>query len=448
MTAITFDTIIKNGTIVSHRGADYGDIGIKDGKTVAIGSLNAQQAAKVIDATGLHVLPGVIDTQVHFREPGMEHKEDLESGTRSGVMGGVTALFEMPNTNPLTTTPEALQDKLDRADGRCWTNYAFYVGASPDNIAHLPMLERYPGVCGVKMFVGASTGSLLVDQEADMKAVMASGVRRMAIHSEDNDRLKERKHIADAATSAHAHPEWRDVESALKSTKRLVRLARETGRRIHVLHITTAEEMDFLAQHKDIASVEVLVNHLSLHAPDCYDRLGSKAQMNPPVREKRHQDALWAALKAGVVDIIGTDHAPHTLEEKAQPYPKSPSGMPGVQTLVPIMLDHMAKGRLTLMELHDLLCAAPARLFGLVGKGRIAVGYDADYTIVDLKHERVIEDSWIQSKTGWTPFAGQKVTGWPTHTIIGGAIVMQEDELIGRPRGTALRFNETFVPEG
>ena len=446
MSKSILELVIKNGTIVSHRGTAQADIGIRSGKIVEIGTLERAQAARYIDAKGLHVLPGVIDTQVHFREPGMEQKEDLESGTRSAVMGGVTAIFEMPNTQPLTTTVEALNDKMRRADSRCWTNYAFYVGATPDNIGHLPKLERRIGVCGVKMFVGASTGSLLVDQESDMKAVMASGVRRMAIHSEDNDRLNQRKHIAVERATVSAHPEWRDVESALSSTRRVVALARETGRRIHVLHITTAEEIDFLTQNKDIASVEVLVNHLSLFAPECYDRLGSKAQMNPPIRDKYHYDALWRALKNGVVDIIGSDHAPHTLEEKAKPYPQSPSGMTGVQTLVPMMLNHMNAGRLTLMELHDLLCAAPARLFGLSGKGRIALGYDADFTLVDLSMKRIIDDSWIQSKAGWSPFSGQAVKGWPIQTIIAGETVMVDDALIGQPIGQPLRFNETLLP--
>ena len=446
MSKSTLELVIKNGTIVSHRGIAQADIGIRNGKIAEIGALETTQATTYIDAKGLHVLPGVIDTQVHFREPGMEQKEDLESGTRSAVMGGVTAIFEMPNTQPLTTTIEALNDKMRRANGRCWTNYAFYVGATPDNIGHLSTLEHHRGVCGVKMFVGASTGSLLVDQESDMKAVMASGVRRMAIHSEDNDRLNQRKHIAVERATVDAHPEWRDMESALRSTQRIVKLARETGRRIHVLHITTAEEMDFLTQHKDIASVEVLVNHLSLFAPECYDQLGSKAQMNPPIRGKYHYDALWRALKNGVVDIIGSDHAPHTLEEKAKPYPQSPSGMTGVQTLVPMMLNHMNAGRLTLMELHDLLCAAPARLFGLSGKGRIAKGYDADFTLVDLSTKRIIEDSWIQSKVGWSPFSGQTVKGWPIQTIIGGETVMVEDTLIGQPVGQPLKFNEILLP--
>ncbi len=439
-----YDTLIINGTLVSHRGCVVADIGVKDGVIAAIGKLNIGSADTVIDSAGLHVFPGVIDTQVHFREPGMEHKEDLESGTRAAVMGGVTSVFEMPNTQPMTTTVEAINDKMSRAQNRCWSNYAFYVGATLDNMEALPTLERLTGICGVKMFVGSSTGNLLIDEEADMKAVMSHGVRRMAIHSEDNQRLKERFAIAEQAGRVHAHPEWRDVESALISTQRIVRLAHETGRRVHVLHISTQEEMDFLAHHKDIASVEVLVNHLTLHGPECYDRLGSQAQMNPPIRDKSHQDALWRALKGGVVDIIGTDHAPHTLEEKARPYPQSPSGIPGVQTLVPLMLDHMNAGRLSIMEVHDLLCAAPARLFGLVGCGRIACGYHADFTIVDLKKQVEIQESWLQSKAGWSPFTGTKVTGWPIYTIISGQVVMAEDELIGRPLGRALKFNETL----
>ena len=389
---------------------------------------------------------GIIDTQVHFREPGNEHKEDLESGTRAAVMGGVTAVFEMPNTNPLTTTPEALADKLSRADGRAWSDYAFYVGAMPENAETLGDLENLPGCCGVKIFMGSSTGSLLVPDDASLRRVLENCRRRVAVHAEDEERLKERSHIAAEIAHPRAHPEWRDVETAFNATRRLISIAGDLRRRVHVLHLTTAEEAAYLADHKDVASVEVTPQHLTLEAPDCYDRLGAFAQMNPPIREARHRDGLWRAVANGVVDVVGSDHAPHTREEKDQAYPATPSGMPGVQTLLPLMLDHVNAGRLSLMRLIDLLCGGPNRLFGIVGKGRMAVGYDADFTLVDLAASREITDDSVVSKCDWTPFAGMTVTGWPMGTIIRGRPVMREGELVDEPSGRVMRFYEGAGP--
>jgi dihydroorotase len=440
----SYDLIVKNGTCVSHDGTGEADVGVREGRVAALGDLSRADAAEVVDATGLHVLPGVIDTQVHFREPGGEHKEDLESGTRAAVLGGVTAVFEMPNTRPTTTSAEALADKLARAEGRAWCDIAFFVGATAENADELGTLERLSGCCGVKLFLGSSTGDLLVDEEAAVKRVLASGSRRMAVHSEDETRLRERKRIAEEGADVHLHPEWRDAETALIATKRLMRLARAAGRRVHVLHVTTADEMAVLAANKDLATVEVTPQHLTLAAPECYDALGTLAQMNPPIRDAAHRDGLWQALRAGIVDVIGSDHAPHTREEKAAPYPGSPSGMAGVQTLVPLLLDHVNAGRLTLARFVDLTSAGAARIYGIAAKGRLAVGYDADLTLVDLGARRTIENDWIASKCGWTPFADKEVNGWPFATIVRGRTVMREDELIGAPEGTPVRFVETL----
>lgn len=440
---VTYDMLIRNGTVVSHAGIGRADIGIRDGRTAAIGDLGQADADTVIDATGLHVLPGVIDSQVHFREPGAEHKEDLATGSRAAVLGGVTAVFEMPNTKPSTTTPEALADKLARAAGRMWCDHAFYVGASAENVHRLGDLEQLPGCAGVKMFMGSSTGDLLVWDDPTVLRVLEHGRRRVAIHSEDEERLKERKHIADSGNVAD-HPVWRDAETAIRATTRVLKLARAAGRRIHVLHVTTAEEMELLAANRDIATVEVTPQHLTLEAPDCYDRLGSFAQMNPPIRESRHRAALWAALGAGIVDVIGSDHAPHTREEKARDYPSSPSGMPGVQTLLPLLLDHVNAGRLGLERLVDLTSAGAQRIFGIAGKGRLGVGYDADFTVVDLKKAWRIEEDWVEGRSGWSPFAGKDITGKPVGTIIRGQRVMWDGTLVGKPSGVPVRFQETL----
>lgn len=438
-----FDLLIRGATMVSHAGIANADVGVKDGRTAAIGDLGGASADEVIDGQGLHLLPGVIDTQVHFREPGNTHKEDLESGSRGAVLGGVTAVFEMPNTKPATTTAEALADKVARGRASMWCDFAFYVGASEENADSLAELETMPGCCGVKLFMGSSTGNLLVHEDAAIAKVLASGRRRMAVHSEDEYRMRERKDLAEPG-NVHSHLLCRDDETAILATKRLLALARAAGRQIHVLHVTTADEITLLGQNKDIASVEVTPQHLTLAAPDCYDELGTRAQMNPPIRGANHQAGLWRGIGSGIVDLIGTDHAPHTLEEKAKPYPESPSGMPGVQTFVPIMLDHVSQGRLSLQHFVDLTSAGPARLFGLAGKGRLSVGYDADYTLVDLSASRVIEDKDMANKAGWTPYDGKRVTGWPVGTIIRGRRVMWEGTLGDKPDAQPIRFQDTL----
>jgi len=439
--ADSFDVIIKGATVVNHDGAGIRDIGIRGARIAAIGLMPQAAATEVIDAAGLHVLPGVIDTQVHFREPGLEHKEDLEAGSRAAVMGGVTAVFEMPNTKPLTTSAETLADKVKRARGRMFCDFAFYVGGTRENIEEIPMLERLEAAAGIKVFMGSSTGDLLVDDEPSLDHIIAAISRRAAFHAEDEARLKARASLRRAGDPT-SHPEWRDAEAALIATRRLVQLAEKYGRRVHVLHVSTAEEMAYLAAHKDWASVEVTPHHLTLVAPECYERLGTYAQMNPPVRDERHRNALWAALAGGVVDVLGSDHAPHTRAEKDHPYPESHSGMTGVQTLVPIMLDHVNAGRLTLERFVDLTSAGPQRLFGIRGKGRLAVGYDADLTIVDLKRRETITDAWIQSRCGWTPYDGVTVQGWPVGTFVRGRRVMWDGAILGDARGEPVRFLE------
>lgn len=442
-----FDLIISGATIVNHDGRGIADAGVRGGRTVAIGDLGKASAGRTIQAKGLHLLPGVIDSQVHFREPGNEHKEDLETGSLAAVMGGVTAVFEMPNTNPATTDADSLADKLRRAKRRMHCDFAFYIGAALEKAAQLGELERLPGCAGVKLFMGASTGSLLVSEDEGVRQVLRHGRRRVAIHSEDQARMVARKHLA-LPGAVETHPVWRDAESALLSTQRLLRIAREERRRVHVLHITTAEEIDLLAQHKDIATVEVTPQHLTLAAPEAYAELGTRAQMNPPIRDAYHRSGLWRGVAAGIVDVLGSDHAPHTRQEKGLSadsntrYPNTPSGMPGVQTLVPILLDHVAAGRLSLERFVDLTSHGPNRIFGIANKGRLAVGYDADYTLVDLQAVRVIEDSKMAGRCDWTPFHGRKVTGWPMGTIVRGLVVMWEGALETPHQGAAIRFQE------
>lgn len=437
----SLDLVLRGGTVVNQDGTGVRDVGIREGRIAAIGTVDAGRAAEVIDARGLHILPGVIDTQVHFREPGLEHKEDLETGSRAAVMGGVTAVFEMPNTKPATTSAEALADKVKRARNRMFCDFAFYVGATRDNIGDLAALERLEGAAGIKVFAGSSTGDLLVDDEASLERIISGIRRRAAFHSEDEARLKARMGLRREGDPS-SHPEWRDEEAALISTQRLIRLAEKHKKRIHILHVSSAAEIAFLGEHKGWASVEVTPHHLTLAAPDCYRELGTYAQMNPPVRDVHHRDALWAGLATGVVDILGSDHAPHTREEKEHAYPASHSGMTGVQTLVPIMLDHVNAGRLTLARFVDLTSAGPQRLFGIRGKGRIAVGYDADLTVVDMARVATITDAWIASRCAWTPYNGRSVKGWPVGTFVRGRKVMWEGEVIGAATGAPVAFFE------
>jgi len=439
----SFDLLIRGGVCATPLGIVAADIGVRSGRIAGVGALASGAAVEIFEARGLHVLPGVIDTHVHFREPGHFEKEDMETGSTAALLGGVTSVFEMPNTNPPTTTRTLIEDKLTRAANRMRCDHAFYVGASSENIGALSELEHLPGVAGVKAFLGSSTGSLLLDRDEAISNALRSGRRRMAVHSEDESRLKERAKLAMPGDPG-THPVWRDAETARRSTERVLELARIAGRRLHILHASTADEMPLLADARDIATVETAVPHLTLVAPDCYERLGTYAQMNPPIRDAPHRDALWQAIAEGLIDVVGSDHAPHTRAEKDGLYPQTPSGLPGVQTLVTIMLDHVNAGRLTLERFVDLTSAGPARVFGVAGKGRIARGYDADFTIVDLKAKRRIENRWIASRCGWTPYDGVETVGWPVATVLRGSIAMRDGALGGTPQGRPLRFLETL----
>jgi dihydroorotase len=433
-----FSLIIKNGSCYIDGKLRKTDIGLSGNKIKKIGTIELN-SSKVYDATDKVVLPGIIDTQVHFREPGSTDSEDLESGSRAAVLGGVTALFEMPNTNPPTSNLVEFDKKLQAAKNRMHSNYAFYFGATPDNANQLAQLKDVEGCCGVKLFAGSSTGNLLVDKEADIEKVISSSDRIVSIHSEDEDIIKLRKKFIKKG-DVHSHAEWRNVEVAMSSTRRVVKIAERYNKKIHVLHVTTREEVDFLAMHKKNVSFETTPQHLTMYAPDCYDKLGTYAQMNPPLRTKEHYDRLWVAIKNNIVDVLGSDHAPHLKENKDKEYPNSPSGMPGVQTIFPVMLDHVNNGKLTLQQLINLMCENPCKIFGIKNKGYLKEGYDADLTIADMNKEVVIKNEMIASKCGWTPFNNHKVKGFPVATIVNGYLVMTDGKVVVESKGTPLRF--------
>jgi dihydroorotase len=433
-----YSLIIKNGFCYINGKLEKADIALSGKKIKKIGKIELN-SSKVFDAANKLVLPGIIDTQVHFREPGSTDREDLESGSRAAVLGGITSVFEMPNTNPPTSNLIEFEKKLNLAKDRMHCNYAFYFGATPENTDQLSKLKDLKGCCGVKLFAGSSTGKLLVAKEEDIEKVISNSDRVVSIHSEDEEILNLRKKFIKEG-DVHSHPEWRNNECAMSSTRRVVKIAERYNKQIHVLHVTTKEEVDFLAMHKKNVTFEITPQHLTLYAPDCYDKLGSFAQMNPPIRKKEHYDRLWIAVKNSIVDVLGSDHAPHSKEDKNKKYPTSPSGMPGVQTILPIMLNHINNNKLTLEQLIKLMCENPCRIFGIQNKGYIKEGFDADLTIVDMNKEQTIKNEIMATKCGWTPFHDMTIKGFPVATIINGRTVMSDGKVITENSGQPLEF--------
>jgi len=433
-----YSLIIKNGSCYINGKLEKTDIAIVDNKIKKIGKIEANDT-KVFDASDKLVLPGIIDTQTHFREPGSTDREDLESGSRAAVLGGVTSVFEMPNTNPPTSNLVEFDKKLNLAKNRMHCNYAFYFGATPENVDQLSKLKDLKGCCGVKLFAGSSTGKLLVDKEADIEKVISQSDRIVSIHSEDEEILNLRKKFIKEG-DVHSHPEWRNTECSISSTRRVVKIAERYNKQIHVLHVTTKEEVDFLAMHKKNVTFEITPQHLTLYAPDCYDKLGTFAQMNPPIRKKEHYDRLWVAVKNSIVDVLGSDHAPHSKEDKKKKYPASPSGMPGVQTILPVMLNHINNEKLSLEQLIRLMSENPCKIFGIKNKGYIKEDFDADLTIVDMNKEKIIKNEMIASKCGWTPFNNFTVKGFPVAAIVNGKIVMSDGKVNIEGSGQPLDF--------
>lgn len=417
-----------------------GDVRINEGKIAQIApQIAATDTDTIIDATGLTLLPGVIDPQVHFREPGLEYKEDLYTASRACAKGGVTSFLEMPNTRPLTITQAALDDKLQRAADKCLVNYGFFIGATA---ANLPDLLTANPVCGIKIFMGSSHGALLVSNEAELEPIFATGKRLIAVHAEDQSRIvARRKQFTDSSNPA-IHSQIQDEIAALNATELALRLSKKYQRRLHILHLSTGIEAELLRKDKPSwVTAEVTPQHLLLDT-DAYDRIGTLAQMNPPLRARPNQEVLWQALLDGVIDFIATDHAPHTLEEKAQIYPHSPSGMPGVETSLPLMLTQAKQGKCPIAQVANWMSTAVAKAYGIPNKGEIATGYDADLVLVELGAYRPVLREELQTKCGWSPFEGWNLTGWPVITIVGGQIVYDRGIFNTEVRGQALIFNE------
>ncbi len=431
--------LIRNARIARPDGSTFeGDLLCHDGVIERIAPQISSAADETIEAGGNLLLPGVIDPQVHFREPGKEYKEDLGSGSRAAVKGGVTSFLEMPNTDPPTTSQAALDDKLRRAAEKCVANYGFFIGATPDN---LDQINRANPACGIKIFMGASTGSLLVDKAEDLERIFANGSRLIAVHAEDEAHIRERRERFKDRHDVAVHSEIRDNECALRATQLALDLSKKYRRRLHILHLSTHEEVELLRRDKPAwVTAEVIPNHLLLNVND-YARLGALVQMNPPIRRPEDNAALWAGLRDGAIDFIATDHAPHTLEEKRKPYPQSPAGMPGVETSLPLMLTEMKAGRCTLAEIQKWMCHGPAAAYGIRHKGKILEGWDADLTLVDIEHARAVRNGEMFTKVRWSPFDGRDLTGWPICTIVGGQVAFDRGKIRDDVRGRPLTFS-------
>jgi len=415
-----------------------GDVLTRGREIVQIAPDISASADREIDATGLTLLPGVIDPQVHFREPGLEHKEDLFTASCACAKGGVTSFLEMPNTRPLTTTQAALDDKLKRASEKCLVNYGFFIGATPEN---LPDLREAQPTCGIKIFMGSMRGGLLVDSEEALDPIFAQGTRLIAVHAEDQERIRERREKFAGINDPAIHSQIQDNQAALNATQLALKLSKKYQRRLHILHLSTGEEAELLRQDKPSwVTAEVTPQHLLLNT-SAYEKIGTLAQMNPPLRSPQDNATLWQALLDGVIDFIATDHAPHTLDEKAQTYPNSPSGMPGVETSLALMLTQAIQGRCTLAQVSNWMSTAVAKAYRIPNKGAIAPGYDADLVLVDLENHRPVRREELLTKCGWSPFEGWNLTGWSVMTIVGGKVAYERGKLHTDVRGQALRFD-------
>lgn len=436
----TQSLLIRHAEIILPNGESMiGDVLTQGRQIVQLGQeiTNASHTHE-IDARGLTLLPGVIDPQVHFREPGLEHKEDLFTASCACAKGGVTSFLEMPNTRPLTISQSALDDKLQRAASKCLVNYGFFIGATGDNLPDLLSARPTPGI---KVFMGSMHGQLLVSQEEVLEAIFAQGNRLIAVHAEDQARINQRKQEFAGIEDLAIHSQIQDNQAALLATQLALKLSKKYQRRLHILHMSTAEEAELLRDDKPSwVTAEVTPQHLLLNT-SAYTTIGTLAQMNPPLRSPHDNEVLWQALRDGIIDFIATDHAPHTLAEKAQTYPNTPSGMPGVETSLPLMLTAAMAGKCTVAQVVQWMSKAVAVAYGIPNKGEISPGYDADLVLVDLKNYREVKREEVLSKCGWSPFEGWNLTGWPVTTIVGGEVVYDHGQVNTQIRGQALTFS-------
>jgi len=430
-------TLIKNATVVLPGETVSVSVLIDGHSIAAVDVPSSVRHDEVVDAGGLHLIPGAVDDQVHFRDPGFTHKEDLHTGSVACAAGGITSFLEMPNTNPQTISVSALHEKLEIASRKCIVNYGFYIGATDDNLSQLLDATRTPGI---KIFIGSSTGNMLVDEQESLEAIFAEGSLPITAHCEDESTVRQNAERLGGGTSVADHSRIRDEAAAVTATRRAVDLAHKHGRRFHVLHVSTAAELPVVSDHRGLITAEVCPHHLFFDTTD-YARLGTRIQMNPSVKARSDREALWQALRDGRIQIVATDHAPHTLDEKARPYPESPSGLPAVEVVLALMLHQVSQGLCTLEEVVAWMCDGPARIWDLVDKGRIEEGYDADLVLVDLELEREVRDEEQRTRCGWSPWHGETLTGWPVRTWVGGRTVFVDGAVDHEARGREIVFD-------
>lgn len=429
-------TLIKNATCVLPQSIEKMDVLLDDGK-LRLAPPKTVKVNDIIDARRMHLIPGVIDDQVHFREPGLTHKEDLQTGSWACAKGGVTTFLEMPNTNPATITQERLDEKLALAASKSVVNFGFYIGATPENVKTLSTVQKTPGI---KIFIGSSTGNLLVDEQTALERIFAETTLPICAHCEDETTVRENRERLCDLHSHIQHSQVRDHRAAYIATKRAIDLAHKYNHRFHVLHVSTGAELELIDDHRKLITAEVCPHHLLFHTGD-YQSMGSLVQMNPSIKNATDNEQLWSALSDGRIQVIATDHAPHTLEEKNQPYPQSPSGLPAVENSLALMLTAVNEGKLTLRQVVDAMCDAPARVWDIVNKGRLQEGYDADVVLIDLERTELIRNQDQLTKSKWSPWHGTEVTGVPVMTWVGGKLVYAQEKVDESVRGTAAEYD-------
>jgi len=432
--------LISGATCVLPQGQARVDVLIEKGKILGIDPPRGVQVDETIHAEDLFLLPGVVDAHVHFRDPGLTHKEDLRTATRACAKGGVTSFLEMPNTKPLTITCERLHEKLALASEKSLVNYGFYLGATIGNLEELKLAQRTPGI---KIFIGSSTGDLLVDDQQLLERIFAETTLPICAHCEDETTVRANTERLGGGSSYEDHSQIRDEAAAVIATKRAIDLALRHRHRFHVLHVSTAAETELFRDHQGLITAEVCPHHLFFNVDD-YERLGSLVQMNPSIKTAADNEGLWRALKAGRIQMIATDHAPHTIEEKQQPYPKSPSGLPAVENSLALMLDCVNAGICSLESVVHWMCDAPARVWDMVGKGRIAEGYDADLVLVDLGKKQTVRNQTQVTKCGWSPWDGVSLQGWPVRTLVKGHTVFLNGQFDETVRGSEIEFDHSL----
>lgn len=442
--------LIKQATLINEGKQTLADVLIEGERIVKIDSNIDAAGADEIDAEGSYLLPGIIDDQVHFREPGLTHKADIYSESRAAVAGGVTSFMEMPNTKPPAISHELLEEKYQTASSKSLANFSFFMGVSNDNLDEvLKTNSRKNDICGIKIFMGSSTGNMLVDDYNTLNGIFKQSELLIATHCEDEhiiaeNRLRLSDSISETQWTAQHHPIIRNAEACFSSSSEAINLAQKHGSRLHILHISTAKELELFQnniplQDKQITS-EVCVHHLSFTS-DHYGNLGNLIKCNPAIKAPQNKTALWEALLDDRLDIVATDHAPHTLEEKQHPYYQAPAGVPLVQHSLLQMLEHSRNGKITLQKVIDKMCHAPAICFQIKDRGYIREGYYADLVLVDPTHNYKVTKDNIYYKCGWSPWEGKTFSHTILKTIVNGHIVYANGEFDESHKGKRLEFN-------